>query len=196
MTKQFSLFIGRWQPLHEGHKYIFNERLRLGKNVCIAIRDVESNENQPWTAEEIKQNIEKEYQELITEGRVKVIVVPDIESVNYGRGVGYEIIEHIVPENISEISATKIREQLRKDGYLKTKGTTKEKSTLIRHILKTISYRFLGTLTTVVIAFSLGATIETSTLLGIGELLIKPILYFLHERVWYKKIRINENHGR
>jgi uncharacterized membrane protein len=74
--------------------------------------------------------------------------------------------------------------------------STKEQSTLIRHILKTVSYRFLGTLTTVVVAFSLGATIETSTLLGIGELLIKPILYFLHERVWYKKIRINENHGR
>jgi hypothetical protein len=29
-------------------------------------------------------------------------------------------------------------------------------------------------------------------LLGIGELLIKPLLYFLHERIWYKKIRIKE----
>jgi adenylylsulfate kinase len=54
MKEQYSLFIGRWQPLHEGHKYIFNERLKLGKSVCIAIRDVEPNENQPWTAEEIK----------------------------------------------------------------------------------------------------------------------------------------------
>jgi hypothetical protein len=86
--------------------------------VCIAIRDVEPNENQPWTAEEIKQNIEKEYQNLIVEGKVKVIVIPDIESINYGRGVGYEIIEHIVPENISEISATRIREELRKEGKL------------------------------------------------------------------------------
>ena len=74
--------------------------------------------------------------------------------------------------------------------------STKEKSTLIRHILKTISYRILGTLTTVITAFTLGATIEVSTLLGVAELGIKPILYFLHERVWYKKIRINENHGR
>ena len=118
MTKQYSIFIGRWQPLHEGHKYIFNERLKLGKNVCIAIRDVEPNENQPWTAEEIKQNVESEYQDLIAEGRVKVIVIPDIESVNYGRGVGYEIIEHEVPKNISEISATKIREKLRQEGKL------------------------------------------------------------------------------
>jgi nicotinamide mononucleotide adenylyltransferase len=118
MKEQYSLFIGRWQPLHEGHKYIFNERLKLGKSVCTAIRDVEPNENQPWTAEEIKQNIEKEYQNLIVEGKVKVIVIPDIESINYGRGVGYEIIEHIVPENISEISATRIREELRKEGKL------------------------------------------------------------------------------
>jgi len=118
MTKQYSIFIGRWQPLHEGHKYIFNERLKLGKNVCIAIRDVEPNENQPWTSEQIKENIEKEYQDLISEGRVKVIIIPDIESINYGRGVGYEIIEHIVPKNISEISATKIREEMRKEGKL------------------------------------------------------------------------------
>jgi len=118
MKKQYSMFVGRWQPLHEGHKYIFNERLKLGKNVCIAIRDVEPNENQPWTAEEIKQNVEKEYQDLIIDGRIKVIIIPDIESLNYGRGVGYQIIEHIVPENISEISATKIREELRRDGKL------------------------------------------------------------------------------
>lgn len=118
MSKQYSIFIGRWQPLHEGHKYIFNERLKLGKNVCIAIRDVEPNENQPWTPEEIKQNVESEYQDLIVQGRVKVIVIPDIESVNYGRGVGYEIIEHEVPKNISEISATKIREKLRQEGKL------------------------------------------------------------------------------
>ena len=64
MKKQYSMFVGRWQPLHEGHKYIFNERLKLGKNVCIAIRDVEPNENQPWTAEEIKQNYEQLIEEL------------------------------------------------------------------------------------------------------------------------------------
>ena len=44
-----------------------------------------------------------------------VSIIPDIESVNYGRGVGYEIIEHIPPEDIKEISATKIREQMRDD---------------------------------------------------------------------------------
>ena len=53
-----------------------------------------------------------------------------------------------------------------------------EDSPLTRHILKTFSYRILGTLTTVTTAYMLGASFELSSLLGIGELLIKPIIYF------------------
>lgn len=67
--------------------------------------------------------------------------------------------------------------------YIKT---IKEENVLFRHILKTISYRFLGTITTFTTAYLLGASIELSSLLGMGELLIKPVLYFLHERAWYK----------
>ena len=44
--------------------------------------------------------------------------MPDIESINYGRGVGYDIIEHVPPSDIKEISATRIREQMRKDGTI------------------------------------------------------------------------------
>ena len=45
---------------------------------------------------------------MVESKRVKVIIIPDIESINYGRGVGYDIIEHVPPKNIGEISATKI----------------------------------------------------------------------------------------
>lgn len=58
-----------------------------------------------------------------------------------------------------------------------------------RHILKTISYRIIGTLTTVIVAYSLGTSLEVSSLLGLGELILKPILYFLHERIYYKWIK-------
>jgi uncharacterized membrane protein len=68
--------------------------------------------------------------------------------------------------------------------------TVKEESVVTRHILKTLSYRILGTLTTVTVAYSLGASIQLSSLLGVGELLVKPVIYFLHERIWYKHIRI------
>ena len=54
------------------------------------------------------------------------------------------------------------------------------------HILKTISYRILGTLTTVTVAICLGMSLEISSLLGVGELVLKPIIYFFHERLWFK----------
>ena len=65
-------------------------------------------------------------------------------------------------------------------------------NSLKRHILKTISYRILGTLTTVTIAYSLGASLEVSSMRGVGELVLKPVIYFLHERLWYKYIRIKK----
>jgi uncharacterized membrane protein len=48
---------------------------------------------------------------------------------------------------------------------------------LKRHILKTISYRILGTLTTVIVAYSLGASLKVSSMLGVGELVLKPVIY-------------------
>jgi uncharacterized membrane protein len=61
-----------------------------------------------------------------------------------------------------------------------------------RHILKTITYRLLGTITTVLTAYLLGASLTVSSLLGVGELLIKPVIYFLHERFWYKFVRFKK----
>lgn len=62
-----------------------------------------------------------------------------------------------------------------------------KKSILKHQILKTISYRILGTITTIVTAYCLGVSIEMSSLLGVGELMIKPVLFFLHERLWSRK---------
>ena len=58
-----------------------------------------------------------------------------------------------------------------------------------RHIAKSITYRILGTATTVLLSYSAGLTIQWASYLGIAELLIKPIIYFAHERVWYKWIK-------
>ena len=57
-----------------------------------------------------------------------------------------------------------------------------------RHLAKTVSYRLLGTSVTVVSAVLLGMDLKLASLIGIGELVIKPLLYFLHERVWYKYV--------
>jgi len=117
-ARQYSMFVGRWQPLHEGHQWLFNQSLDEGKNVLICIRDVKPDDKNPFTPEEVKKNIEGHYGNLITEERVKVIIIPDIESINYGRGVGYDVIEHIPPQNIHDISATKVREQMKKEGKI------------------------------------------------------------------------------
>lgn len=115
---RFALFIGRWQPLHDGHKSLFDRVLEDGKNICIAIRDIQPDEKNPFSPEEVKTNILIQYSKLVSQGRVKVIIIPDISSVEFGRGVGYDIIEHIPPPEIADISATKIREQMKKDGIL------------------------------------------------------------------------------
>ena len=62
----------------------------------------------------------------------------------------------------------------------------KKSVSLERHIAKTVTYRILGTGVTVISAIAFGADIEVAGLLGVSELLFKPLLYFLHERIWYK----------
>lgn len=58
-----------------------------------------------------------------------------------------------------------------------------------RHIVKSISYRFIGTLTTIILTVSAGLPIKWAGMVGLGELVIKPIIYFFHERFWYKYIK-------
>jgi cytidyltransferase-like protein len=116
--KQYSMLVGRYQPFHEGHRWLMNQCLDEGKNVLICVRDIEPDEKNPYTSQEVENKITGALLDLIQEGRVKVIIIPDIESVNFGRGVGYDIIEHIPPQEVSDISATKIREQMRQEGKL------------------------------------------------------------------------------
>ena len=106
---QYNFFIGRFQPLHEGHKALFQQVLDEGGKVLIGIREIEADEKNPFTAIEVHNNVSKYYEDNIN---VKVIIIPDIKSICFGRGVGYDIIEHIPPQEIYDISATKIREQM------------------------------------------------------------------------------------
>lgn len=115
---QFNLFIGRWQPLHKGHQELFQQVLDKGEKVLIAVRDMPTDEKNPYTAEEVMSNICKHYVDNILLGQVRVIIIPDIASINFGRGVGYDIIEYIPPTDIAEISATKIREQQKQNKSL------------------------------------------------------------------------------
>jgi cytidyltransferase-like protein len=115
---QFAMFVGRWQPLHLGHQELFKRAMDEGKNVLICIRDVQPDEKNPYSADQVRDNISDFYSAECEEGKVKVMVIPDICSIEFGRGVGYDIIEHIPPSEIANISATAVREKLRKEGKL------------------------------------------------------------------------------
>ena len=109
---KYSMFIGRWQPWHDGHRWLIDQRLKENKNVLICVREVSINDNNPYDPIEVKKNVEEKLSELIKQGRVKVIIIPDVESINYGRGVGYDVIEHVPPSKIGAISATEIRKKI------------------------------------------------------------------------------------
>ena len=115
---QYAMFVGRWQPLHKGHQELFKQAMDEGKNVLICIRDGQPNEKNPFTAQEVRENIMNHYSEEVESGKVQVMVIPDICSVEFGRGVGYDIIERVPPQQIGEISATKVREEMRRRGEL------------------------------------------------------------------------------
>ena len=115
---EWAMFIGRWQPWHDGHRWLIDQALNEGKKVLLCVRDVPVDEKNPWTAHQILLNLSNELKDLVQEGRLSIMKVPNIESINIGRGVGYDVIEHVPPQEIHDISATKIREQMKAEGKL------------------------------------------------------------------------------
>lgn len=118
---KFVHYPGRWQSPHMGHRWLIERRLNEGKNVCIMIRDVEVDENNPFTAGEVHSMLSKAFKEEIEEGRVVLWIIPDMEEIVTGRGVGYKVtsLEETCPPEVKRISATEIRRQIRagEDGW-------------------------------------------------------------------------------
>ena len=114
--KKCAIFIGRYQPYHWGHIELINQKLKEGIGALIMVRDIEPDEKNPFTTKQTVEMIQKYHRSKGDD--VTVMVIPDIESVNFGRGVGYDIVEYIPPTEIGDVSATKIREQMRKEGKL------------------------------------------------------------------------------
>ena len=55
-----------------------------------------------------------------------------------------------------------------------------------RHILKTISWRIIGTIDTMVISWVITGSWRWGIAIGGVEVVTKMVLYFLHERAWYR----------
>jgi hypothetical protein len=109
MKNKYALFIGRWQTWHKGHEWLIRQQLDKGKKCWVAIRDVQVDENNPKTAHQILVELSKEPFFVDNSTNIFISMIPDIESINYGRGVGYDVIYHQPPDDIESISGTKIR---------------------------------------------------------------------------------------
>ena len=92
--------------------------LQKGKDVWVAIRDVPEDENNPKSGHKVMMDLMEE--PFIKENIDKILIsmIPDIESVNYGRGVGYDVIYHEPPPEVEVISGTAIR-----IGHMNSDGT-------------------------------------------------------------------------
>ena len=125
--------LGRWQPWHDGHTALFKKALLETGQVCIMIRDVggivgsdagggrtAQQDDNPFDVHTVKRNIRAELlKQGFTYGEEYIIMeVPNIVDISYGRGVGYTFTEHDLGSEIHNISATKIRAQLRAEGKL------------------------------------------------------------------------------
>ena len=111
--KPTAMLMGRFQPWHEGHLRLFQKALRLTGQVCIVIRTMPLDENNPYDLNQVKQKLQvnlhengyRFFEHYITAD------LPNIVDISYGRDVGYTFTEHDLGEEIHKISATDIRKQ-------------------------------------------------------------------------------------
>jgi cytidyltransferase-like protein len=109
--RQTALFIGRYQPFHEGHRSLIAEGIRRVGQVCIAVRDTAgTSAKDPFTFEYVRARIEHGLREF--EGRFVVIPLPNISHVFYGRDVGYAVERLDLDPATEAISATQNRAKL------------------------------------------------------------------------------------
>ena len=118
--KPTAQMLGRWQPWPGGHQKLFEETLTRAEQVLIMVRDVQGVGDNPFNFDTVKSNIENALKDY--EGKFKVILVPNITNICYGRGVGYKIEEIVLDQETQKISATKIRQKMREEGKLDEKG--------------------------------------------------------------------------
>ena len=131
--KPTTMLLGRWQLWHDGHTELFRRALAETGQVCIMIRDVggivgedagagrtAAQADNPFDMEVVKANIITALAKQGYEHKIDYVImeVPNIVDISYGRGVGYTFTEHDLGAEIHNISATKIRAQMRAEGKL------------------------------------------------------------------------------
>ena len=118
--------LGRWQPWHDGHQALFKRCVAKTGQVIIQVRDVQGasggdgQDDNPFDWEAVCKNVEDGLaKDNFHRGQeYEIMLVPNIVNITYGRGVGYKFEEEVFDEAITDISATKIRKEMRDKGTL------------------------------------------------------------------------------
>ena len=133
LQKPTTQMLGRWQPWHDGHTELFKRALAETGQVCIMVRNVEgimgqdagagrtlAQDDNPFDFITISSDIQLALKKHGFDHHVEYLImqVPNIVDISYGRGVGYTFTEHDLGKDIHNISATKIRAEMRKNGLL------------------------------------------------------------------------------
>ncbi len=118
--------LGRWQPWHEGHRALFERCVAKTGQVIIQVRDVQGTsggqdqDDNPFDWDKVCLNIDNDLSKcgFMRGVQYEIMLVPNITNITYGRGVGYVFEEEVFDNSIHDISATKIRKEMRDKGKL------------------------------------------------------------------------------
>lgn len=102
-----AMFVGRWQPCHLGHEWLIRQKLDAGVGALVLVRDIVPGPGNPFTTEQTIRLLEAAFKDE----DVIIMAIPDIESINWGRGVGYTTEDHGACP-VKGISGSAIREMM------------------------------------------------------------------------------------
>ena len=106
-----ALFLGRYQPFHEGHRFLIVEGIRRVGQACVAVRDTAGmDQKNPFDFEYVKSRIGHGLREY--EGLYTVLKLPNITHVFYGRDVGYKVERIDLGASTQLVSGTEARRKL------------------------------------------------------------------------------------
>ena len=110
--KETVQMLGRFQPWHTGHRALFERALAKTGQVVIQVRMCQGwLQSNPFDLEQVKERIRRDL-DPDYQGRYEIQAVPNIVNITYGRDVGYSIEQEFFDEEITNISATKIRKEM------------------------------------------------------------------------------------